>query len=409
MKKLLVPLVLGVVGASLSACGSGTTASGGDVTLTFQHQFSDAESAELKTLVATYEKDHPKVHIKLMRDNDSSYYDKLVTQITAGRGPDIVRLEPPKVSQYAASGFLAPVDGALGPKSDYFANTLDAATVKGKVYAVPQDVSTLALFYRKDMFAAAGISAPPATWEELKTDATKLTGSGKYGIGLFGGWGAYEFYPWLWQAGAEVLNSDGTKVAFNSDAGVKALTFWADLQKTAMPPGMATATEDDVRGPFTNGTLAMFTSGPYMTGILEGDGGLSADKWGVAPLPADATSASVLGGMDLAVLKNSKHQKEAVAFLKWLDSDAIQTKWAKDLKFVPSKKSLYEAEPFASDPTITTFGKIIEASKSRPTVARASDVDSALGDAVAAALSGASSPKDAFAKAADKADAALGG
>lgn len=409
--KILAIVAVGVVlGATLSACGSssGDSANGGHVTLTFQNQFSDTESAEITKLVAAYEKGHPDVTIKLARDNDSSYYDKLVTQITAGRGPDIVRLEPPKVSQYAASGFLAPVDGALGPSSDYFANTLEAATRDGKVYGVPQDVSTLALFYRKDMFAKAGITAPPATWDELKADATKLTGGGKYGIGLFGGWGAYEFYPWLWQAGGEVLTDDGKQPAFDSDAGVKALTLWADLQKTAMPPGMATATEDDVRGPFVNGNLAMFTSGPYMTSTLD-SAGLPKDSWGVAPLPADVESASVLGGMDLAILKNSDHQKEATAFLKWLGSDKIQTEWATDLKYVPAKKSLYEAEPFASDPNIKTFGAIIEASKSRPTVARAADVDTALGNAVGAALSGSASPKDALAKAASEAKDALGG
>jgi len=391
----------------LAACSGGGSA-GGDVTLTFQNQFSDSESAEMAKLVKEYEKATPGVTVKLARDNDSSYYDKLVTQITAGKGPDIVRLEPPKVAQYAASGWLAPVGGALSSTDDYFANTIDAATVKGKIYGMPQDVSTLALFYRKDLFAAAGITAPPTTWEELKADADKLSGNGKYGIGLFGGWGAYEFYPWLWQSGAEVLTKDGKKAAFGSADGVAALQYWVDLQKSDMPPGMATATEDDVRGPFTNGDVAMLTSGPYMTGILK-DAGLTEEQYGVAPLPKGKQAASVLGGMDLSVLQNSKHQKEAVAFLKWLGSDKVQTTWSKDLGFVPAKKSLYDSSAFSGDPNIATFGTIIEASKSRPTIARAGDVDSALGKAVGAALSGSQSAADAMKAAAQEADAAING
>ncbi|MBF4571808.1 sugar ABC transporter substrate-binding protein [Herbiconiux sp. VKM Ac-1786] len=400
--------VLGVALAGLTACSNGSSADGGTETIVFQNQFSDAESAEAEKLVAEYEADNPGVEITLQRDNDASYYDKLVTQITAGKGPDIVRLEPPKVSQYASSGFLAPIDEALGDDADYFANTLEAARLDGKTYGLPQDVSTLALFYRTDLLAAAGIQTPPATWDELKTDAVKLTGNGKYGIGLFGGWGAYEFYPWLWQAGAEVVNDDGTKAVFDSPEGVDALTFWTDLQATAMPPGMASATEDDVRGPFVNGDIAMFTSGPYMASTLT-EAGLTPEQWGVAPLPKGKDEASVLGGMDLAVLQNSQHKEAAIDFLAWFGSDDVQTTWASDLGYVPAKKSLYEAAPFSTDPNTVTFGEIIENSRSRPTITRAADVDGALGDAVAAGLSGSSSPADAMKAAAEKANAAING
>ncbi|PPG10662.1 hypothetical protein C5C39_02660 [Rathayibacter sp. AY1F3] len=408
MKKLITAIALtAVTGIALTGCAVGSAGSSdGSTTLTFQNQFSDAETAEAQKLVAEYHEAHPDVTVTLARDNDSSYYDKLVTQISAGKGPDIVRLEPPKVAQYAASGFLAPVEDSLGDSSDYFENTITAATRDGHVYGVPQDVSTLALFYRKDLLTAAGIDAPPTTWEELTADAQKLTADGKYGIGLFGGWGAYEFYPWLWQSGAEVMADSGSEVAFDSADGVRALELWTDLQKTAMPAGMATATEDDVRGPFTNGDIAMMTSGPYMTSILEASG-LQDDQWGVAPLPADATSASVLGGMDLSVLASSPHQEQAGDFLSWWASDDVQSRWADDLGYVPAKKSLYEQAPFTDDPTVATFGTIIEASKSRPTVARAADVDSALGNAVAAALSGAASPQEALDEAAQKANSAL--
>ncbi len=379
------------------------------VTLVFQNQFSDSESAEMKLLVEEYQKQNPGIAIQLVRDNDSSYYDKLVTQIIAGKGPDIVRLEPPKVSQYITNGWLAPLDTVVTNENrgDFFANALEAATKDGIVYAVPQDVSTLALFYRTDMFAAAGIDAPPANWDELKKDAAALTGNGQYGIGLFGGWGAYEFYPWLWQSGAEVLSEDGGTAVFNSPDAVRALQLWVDLQKTAMPPGMATATEDDVRGPFSNGKLAMLTSGPYMTAILGGED--LGDVWAVAPLPEDKVAASVLGGMDLAVLENSPHQTEAEAFLSWLMQDDVQARWATTLGFVPVKQSLYGTDPFASDPNLVAFGEIIAASRSRPTIERAGDVDAALGEAVQAAVSGAATPKAALDAAVDKANRAISG
>lgn len=405
-----LPVAAGVLLLAACSSGDGGGDDSGSTTIVFQNQFSDAESAEMDKLVARYEADNPGVTIKLVRDNDASYYDKLVTQITAGKGPDIVRLEPPKVSQYLNNDWLAPLDDVVTDETtgDYFANTIEAASKDGVVYAVPQDVSTLALYYRKDLLADAKIDAPPTTWDELKQDAVTLTGDGTYGIGLFGGWGAYEFYPWLWQAGAEVLNEDGTKATFNSPEAVKALQLWVDLQNSAMPPGMATATEDDVRGPFENGTLAMFTSGPYMVSTLRGDA-LSDDEWGVAPLPADQRSASVLGGMDLAVLKGSSVQDEAKDFLRWLMQDDVQTTWATDLGYIPVKQSMYDDPQFADDPTTAAFRDIVAGSLSRPTIERAADVDSALGDAVQAAVSGAATPQEALDDAVAKADAAIDG
>lgn len=403
-----VPMVAVLALTGCSSGGSGGADSGDSTTIVFQNQFSDAESAEITKLIRQYENDHPNVTIKLVRDNDASYYDKLVTQITAGKGPDIVRLEPPKVASYIVNGWLEPLDDVVTDqaKADYFPNTIDAASRDGVVYAVPQDVSTLALYYRKDLFQAAGITAAPTTWAELVRDAKILTKDKTYGIGLFGGWGAYEFYPWLWQAGAEVLNADGTRATFNSADGVRALQLWTDLQKSAMPPGMATATEDDVRGPFENGTLAMFTSGPYMVSTLNNDKVPPSD-WGVAPLPADKVSASVLGGMDLALLKNSKVKDAAKEFLTWFMSDEIQTTWAKDLGYIPVKQSMYDSPDFANDATTQTFKQIVADSKSRPTIALAADVDEALGNAVQAALSGSATPRQALDDAAQKANDAI--
>lgn len=421
MRRNLAPLiavpvvvVLALAGCS-SAGGSGSSGGGSGsaaqpATVVFQNQFSDSESTEMAKLVTQFHAKHPNVTIKLARDNDSSYYDKLTTQITAGQGPDIVRLEPPKVSQYLNNGWLAPVNNVVpaSAKADYFPNTIAAASKGGDLFGVPQDVSTLALYYRKDLMTTAGITAPPTTWDELTADATKLTSGNVKGIGLFGGWGAYEFYPWLWQSGAEVLSSDGSTATFNSPEGVKALQLWTELQKSAMPKGMAAATEDDVRGPFENGTVAMFTSGPYMVSTLRADK-VPDSKWGVAPLPAGKTSTSVLGGMDLSVLKNSKVKPAATEFLTWLMQDSVQQTWATDLGYIPVKQSMYSQPAFAKDPTVSIFKDIVANSKSRPTIARAADVDTALGNAVQAALSGAASPQQALDDAAAKADAAIKG
>ena len=132
-------------------------------------------------------------------------------------------------------------------------------------------------------------------------------------------------------------------------------------------------------------------------------------KWAVAPLPKDATSATVLGGLDLLALKHSKHLEQDKIFVSWLMSDDVQKQWASALGYVPVKKSLYSDPAFASDKTITAFQAVMEQAKSRPTVAKAAKVDDALGKAVQAALSGASSAKSALDEGVQAANQALSG
>jgi multiple sugar transport system substrate-binding protein len=401
-----VAAVTGLVLASISNATRSDT-----VTITFQEQFNDSESAEMAVLVKQFEAANPNIQVQLVRDNDASYYDKLVTQIIGGAGPDIARVEPPKAVQYITAQYAAPLDQWF-PKSfrsQFFPSTMSPLIRGGSLYGIPQDVATLVLFYRTDLFKAAGIKHPPVTWAELYADAKRLTkGTDRYGIGLFGGWGAFEFYPWLWQAGAQVLKPNGDKMAaaFNSPAGVRALQFWTNLQnKKLMPPGAATLTEDDVKGPFIAGKLAMFTSGPWSVGSLKAAG--IKGKWSVAPLPKDKARASVLGGLDVILLKNSKHKTEAAKFLAWLYQDKIQSGWDRALGYIPVKKTLYSTPAFKRNPLSKQFYASLQISRSRPVVPQAAQVDNALGQAVQAALSGAKSPKAALDAAAATANEAL--
>ncbi len=410
---LAVALFAGLVGCSAPTTSAPPSSSGQasssapaePVTITFQNQFNDAQSEAITALVKKFEAAHPEIKVQLLRDNDSSYYDKLVTQITGGAGPDIARVEPVKAPQYIAAGWALPVSDVITDASAYIPSTLEPVTKDGQLYGVPLDVEALALFYRTDMLSSVGYDKAPATWDELTDAATKLTKKGNHGIGLFGGWGAFEFYPWLWQAGAQMLNADGTKATFNSPEAVAALQYWVDLQKSVMPAGMATATEDDLKGPFVSGNLAMLTSGPWLIPSLKKAG--IDGKWAIAPLPSGKQSASVLGGMDLLVLKNSQHADQAKTFLSWLMTDANVKEYYTAIGGLPAKSSLYSDKAFADDPNVASFKAVLEQAKSRPTIAASGDVDAALGEAVQAALAGTKSPKDALDAAVAKADGAL--
>ncbi len=120
--------------------------------------------------------------------------------------------------------------------SDIWPAARNVATVNGKVIAIPALIDNLALVYNKRLFAQAGISPPNAnwTWTDFENAAIKLTNPAKKQFG----WAyvndgsedtVWRFWAMLWQAGGSILTRDGKKAAFDSPAGVKALTMMQTL------------------------------------------------------------------------------------------------------------------------------------------------------------------------------------
>ncbi len=200
-------------------------------------------------------------------------------------------------------------------------------TWNGKIWAAPLNESNCVLFYNKDMFKAAGFTAPTKladawTMDQLLAAAIKLTkkdASGNvkvYGImpqmfsidnrneGM-----TYTQMLWTWWFGGDVISPDGstTKGYFDSPASLKALHFYQDLfQKYKVAPAM----------PMTNGfeseRVAMWINGPWMVGEWKKNfPDFYKSKWGAMPLPRGAAAASNSGSWNLAMTAQSKNKKLA--------------------------------------------------------------------------------------------------
>ena len=139
-----------------------------------------------------------------------------------------------------ANGVLAAALSGVDA-SKYRTSLLETYQTDGKQYALPTSFSDVVLFYNKDLFDAAGVAYPTAdwTWADEKAAAKKLTDKAA------GVWGDYqpvsynEFYKVLAQTGGSFLNDDGTKSAFNSDAGERGANWLAGKSGTVMPTAAA--------------------------------------------------------------------------------------------------------------------------------------------------------------------------
>src|SRR5262249_17608799 len=136
----------------------------------------------------------------------------------------VLMLDNPDIQQIAATGALSPLSD-FGINADGFAaGPVAAATYQGKLYALQPGANTIAIFYNKDILAAAGVQ-PPKTWDELKAAAKKLTKGGQYGFAFNATAdyeGAWQFLPPMWTNGGDETSLKSPEVA-------GALQLWKDL------------------------------------------------------------------------------------------------------------------------------------------------------------------------------------
>ncbi|CAH0120638.1 hypothetical protein PAE9249_03159 [Paenibacillus sp. CECT 9249] len=251
---------------------------------------------------------------------------KLLPAVAGDEGPDVLLLDQIWIAQYAAANYIVPLGDYLNGSSikaeDYFDGAWGAGSYQNKVYAIPFDVGVWGvLYYNKDMFKAAGLDPekPPVTWDEFLQYGEKLTKDGKYGTSNWAG--SSESVQCLVDAftvaaGGKLLDESGKKILINEEPGVKALQFWADMNKIS-PPGSVGKNEEDAMTLFTSGQTAMTIYGEWGQDTIKTRA--PNMNYGVAnlPKPEGGESIGTFGGFNLAINANSKNKELAWEFIQY--------------------------------------------------------------------------------------------
>ena len=262
------------------------------------------------------------------------YRDKLLTAVKGGQAPDIATLDQIWTSEFAASGNILPLNSYYAASStlktsDFFTGAVQSVSYQGKLWGVPQSGDVWEqLYYNKDMFAKAGISAPPKTWSQLLVDGKKLTHApNQYGLALLGDQGEdaiCSIDSFIFSNGGHVLSADGKTAVVNSPAAVQAIKFLQNLAAIA-PAGTVNRAESDAASLFTAGKVAMTLDGSWQQDTYTSQGG-SKLHWGVAvpPAPDGKSFRGTLGGWNMVIFKQSAHPDAAWKFLSYLGQKAPQ-------------------------------------------------------------------------------------
>lgn len=286
----------------------------------------------------------------------SNYEEKYLTGISSGQGPDVGYMYMEMINDYIESESITPFDEYLTAeeKDNYY--YLDKGVINGKQYAMPIVVgSARVMFCNEDILNAAGVTTIPSTWSEFQDACKKISDSGK--TPFLQQWGDKSkgamnsiFFPYLWQAGGEIFNEEGTEAKFNSEAGIKAAQFLVDLKNNKMMPDAITSmAEDQVFSEFKKGEVA-FVMGPTNKGAEFTDAGV---KWTFTTSLQDQKMSTFASADSLVMVSASKNKEMAAKMVKYMLSAPSMTEFHKMASFPPVAKD----EEYNDDPT---FKKVYE-------------------------------------------------
>lgn len=415
MKKILALGTAAAMTIATALSGVNVYASEGEtVTLKFWSFQTGEEANYLEQFVQEWNDTHENIQIEHTVVNQTDYTTTLIpTAYANGEAPDILFVEPATFTKYAERGMLADLTSYYTDelKEDLLPSALESVTYDGKIMALPYEMETLGLFYNVDMLEEAGIE-PPQTWDELYEAAKTLTTDDVYGIALPVEETAYtlfNFWPFVWMSGADILNEDGTECIVDSPEMAEALDYWGRFYQEGLAPSSLQIGPYDI-GNVGTGTAAMQISGTYVINAAEttyGDVNI-----GVVPLPhpEGTDSITVAGGQKLAVNANSEYIDEAAEFIFWLYGGEDITHvvdWTTKAKFAyPARQSVIEEnQDVFQEGLRKTFTEFYDTAIPEPSYS--AEITDALGDMLQSVMFGGSSGEEAAAVAAQEISAVL--
>lgn len=318
-----------------------------------------AELAAYQKLVDSFSQSHPDIQVDLIQiPGQSDYRKRLTADLVAGTPADVVFINYRRYAEFANTGALEPLGHYLEKSSlikeeDFYQEAVTPYIWKGELMCIPQNISSLVVYYNKDMFDAADVPYPVNnwTWDDFLITAQALTKdldndgvTDQFGVGLAPS--LIRVAPFVWQIGGEIVDDENdpyTLMLDTSDA-LDAGKFVFDLQtEYHVAPNAEQEASEESESRFINGRLAMFFNS--RRGVPTYRESANFD-WDVAPLPRNKTQATILHADAYCMPSASKNKVAAWTFIEYANSIEGQTIVAETGRTVPSLISVANSPAF---------------------------------------------------------------
>ena len=405
--------VAGLAGAVLlgaAGCSGGDRSGRAPVKLTFSH--GPDESGTFRQQVEEFNRLHAgeiEVRYREMPADTGQYYEQLRTEFQAGGGEiDVISGDVTWPARFAAQGWISDLSDlfAREAREQYLPYTVQANTYEDAVYGVPWFTDAGMLYYRKDLLEESGISAPPATWDELKEQARRVQrDSGtRYGFVFQGAdyeGGVVNGLEYVWTSGGDVLDPrDPDEVVVGSEQALEGLRVEQSMVADGVAPeAVSSYKELESYTVFGDGDAVFMRNWPFAYALSTEPtrSSIRPEQIGVAPLPVTAEGAptySGLGGWNLFVSAASRDRDAAWTLIQYLSAPEQQRTRALRGSYLPTLEALYRDDEILETVPILALGReAIQSARPRPSSPSYPEMSLEMSKQFNALLRGVSSPE----------------
>lgn len=372
-------MLIGSLILTAPSCGRKSDRPANTIEIVFWHSLVSSSVPALNDLIARFEQEHPGITIRAQYvPTGDALIQKLVTAVQSKTAPDISWIHANFMQDliegdaiYDLNHFIHGSDSLpAADLADIYPALIEQAKWRSVLYSLPMEATALGLLCNRELFRNAGLDPdrPPKDWNELRAFAKKLTidrnGDGKNDqvgffvpifpySGPFGDWMVWQWYPFLFQAGGNIITLDQSRVTFDGPEGIAALTLWRSIYDDLNLSGFTI----DYEVAFASRTLAMTLDGPWNIPRWKK---MKQLDWMVAPLPAGpGRRATVAGGEYLSIFKQSAHPAEAWSFIKWMLRPDIQAFWSIRSGYLPVRHAVLHVKEYTeylqTDPALRVY------------------------------------------------------
>ena len=365
--KFLALALVGLLSSWLISCGSGTNANSTNAdgktevefwTMQLSPKFDDYFDA----LITDFETENPDIAIKWVDVPWTDMETKILAAVSAGNAPDVVNLNPNFASQLAAKGAWLTLDDKLTPEEQavYLPKIWEATQINGESFGFPWYLTARVTLYNTEIFDAAGITTPPATFEALADVAKQVKEkTGKYAFFIsFVPTDAADVLQSFIQMGVPLIDDAG-KAAFNTPEGREVFQYWSDLyQAELLPREVLTKGHSEATQLYQAGEIAILTSGAEALSGIASNAPKVAEVTKSAPQISGSTGKTNVAAMDLVIPKSTDAEEAAIEFATYVTNDANQLEFAKEANVLPSTVAAAKDSYFTDIPADATPVKI---------------------------------------------------
>lgn len=346
---LTMVAMIAVTALALAGCSSQPGEDG--QTIRLQVSGEPEETAVYDAMAELYMSEHEGTRIEVIKvPEKDDHLALLQTSFGAGDPPEVFLINYREYAPFFERGAIDPVGPYLAERdvdlADYFPQPVEAFTLDDELQCMPQNVSSLVVYFNTELFEQAGIPAPYDGWtfEEFRAAAKQLTTADVRGVYVEPS--LIRLAPFAWSNGGQIVDdrNSPTSLTLDDPATTESLQALIDLHRVddVMPTEEELAAQD-AETRFVTGKLAMILSSRKDTPSFREVRSLA---WDVAPLPTFGGPSTILHSDAYCLSAGSKASEAAADFVAFAVGQQGQTLSALSGRTVPSLRSVAESGAF---------------------------------------------------------------